>query len=225
MGLVLGLGLIFQHAASAAANVKSVTLKDGKPSVMEDGKPVPLKENLKLSSTITVITNGTYTVNEGEPRQLTEGDTLDREGMLTSATGSVSPVMDHLRRQGGRMIMFKDGKETELTKEFVLPNGIRIQPSGEVRLPNNQLRRLIDGHIVGLDGTIIPPRDSVTLRDGKVYVQRDGSQFPLRANQTMMMNDGSKVFSDGLVVRRNGDRVQLTDGQILQLAGPKIQQR
>ena len=223
-GLVLGLGLfLLHHSASAAASVKSVTLKDGKPSIMEGGKPIPLEENLELSSIITVITNGTYTVSEGEPRKLEEGDMLDREGMLTTAKGVVRPVIDHLRRQGGKMILFKDGKESALSGEYVLPNGTRVLPSGEVRLPNNQLKRLIDGQIVGLDGTIISPRDSVTLRDGKVFVQRDGSQFPLRPNQTMMMNDGSKVFSDGRVVRRNGEVVQLTDGQILELTGPKTQ--
>ena len=124
--------------------------------------------------------------------------------------------------KAGQVILFKDGQGRPLRETYILPDGTRVKPDGEVRLPNNRLRRLIDGQILATDGSIIQPKDSVTLRDGKVFIQRDGSQFPLPRNRTMMMNDGSKVYGTGKIEKRNGEVIRLVEGKVVHLPGPKL---
>ena len=90
---------------------------------------------------------------------------------------------------------------------------------GTLRTPDRKMKRLIDGEIIKLDGREIASKDSVSLQGGKVVVQKDGGVVKLNPNQTLMMNDGTKVFADGTIQKSDGSKVTLTEGQILAIEG------
>lgn len=202
-------------------------MKDGKPAIpdKEGGKWIPLKEDLDLNATIKVSTNGTFTVNKGKPRELKEGQILNKDGMLQSPDGKLEPVIDHAVLVKGKMMIYKDGTGTPLTREMTLPNGTRIDPSGTVRTFDGKLRRLIEGQMFQLDGTVVPAKDTVALLKGKVVVQKEGEQYEVQRGRTIMMNDGTKVFGEGYVVKRDGSRLTLAEGQILTVEGVAFNRR
>lgn len=200
------------------AKVNSVTLKDQLMANL-DGKSVPLEINLEFPHEVVIKTNATYTVNEGKPRTLQPGQTLDRRGMLAFSDGRMHPVYDHVTMKNGEVLIMRDGEYSPVTQKLTFPNGIVIYPNGDLELPGQRKTRLLDGQLFTLDGKSIPTRDTISMRDGKVVVQKDGSLITLRPRQTLMMNDGTKVYGNGKVEKHSGETIQLTDGQTIEVEG------
>ena len=217
LGMVLGLhcqGLTQQPPEKA----NSATFAQGKVQVLKDGKFIETTNEVEVAIAL-VRTNGIFTVKKGKERQLTEGQTIGSDGMLTSPDGSVVPIVDHLRTQNGRVQLVKDGVASALSGEFVLPDGSRIAPDGAIRTREGRLRRLLDGQTLKLDGTALPVTDTASLQGGKVVLYKDGGRMELRRGQTMAMADGSKVSGDGYVLKADGTRVPLKEGEIFKIEG------
>jgi hypothetical protein len=168
---------------------------------------------------IVVETNGTFTVNKGKARELQEGDVLGKDGLLIKADGRVMPVMDHVTLNRGRVLLVKDGEATEVRELVQLGDGTIIAPDWKITPRNGTPRRLMDGEFFLLEGNPLPARDSVTMRGGKVLVQKDGTTLEVPANRTIMMNDGTKVFWDGTIVTFDGTRSAVTEGERVILQG------
>jgi len=210
-------------AANAAQEqdlaVDRVEYKKGKVMIQEEGKLIAAEKNMVMPNNITVTTNGTYRVNGGKVRTLTEGQVLDKDGMLSSPDGSVMPVIDHLERKNGRMLLIQDGDSKPLETEYAFTDGSKVLPDGTYRTANGTFRRVLDGDWMKLSGEAISSRDTITLRDGVVVVQKDGSQFKLQPRQSLMMNDGTKALGNGTVVMKDGSTVTLGEGQVITLEG------
>lgn len=223
IGAVLGvasLGAVLTAAfCASAAEVTAVIRKGDQMLVDRAGQTEPMTADVTLPGDISVSTNGTFRVAGGKPRPLRDGDRLEADGMLTSADGRLVPVFDHLTKQGTQVLLVRDGQSQPLSQPFVLSNGIRVLPDGTLQLPSGRIRRLLDGQLLSLTGAVIAAHDTVTLRQGVVWVQKDGAQFSLARGRSLMMNDGTKVFGDGNVVRPDGQKLKLVEGQILKLPG------
>jgi len=50
-------------------------------------------------------------------------------------------------------------------------------------------------------------------------VQKDGSVLTLDPGRSIMMNDGTKVTSDGTVIMSDGRTISLAEGQIVTVEG------
>src|ERR1051325_397033 len=220
--LIVAFVVCFAHSVIAAETEESVDrveFKEGKVRITKEGKLVVAEQNLALPNNIKVTTNGTYRVNGGKVRTLKEGQVIDKDGMLSSPDGSIVPVINHVARRTGQILLIEDGDERALDREFVFPNGVKVLPDGTMRTPGGKFRRLLDGDWFTMDGNTIPSRDTITLRQGVVVVQKDGSQFRLRPTQTLMMNDGTKALGNGTVKMKDGTTVTLTEGQVLVVEG------
>jgi len=206
-------------AAEPEKTAEEVSLKDGKLTFVEGGNVLPLDENVVLPNDIKVSTKGTFTVNGGKERKLKEGQVLDKNGMLTSADGSVVPVVDHITRLKGQLMLVKDGEATVVDHDITFPDGSKVTPDSTFYAPNGALRRILDGDLFKLNGKPIPTRDTISLQGKTVVVQKDGSLIRLRPEQSIMMNDGTKALGNGTVITPDGDTITLTDGQIMEVAG------
>lgn len=212
---LLGLNL----GAAPAPQIDKVQFQDGKVLVWPGGTPLMAPNEASLPYAIVVRTNGTFTVAGGKERSLTSGDVLDASGMLTKADGTVAPVMNHAAYKRGRLFITKDGVASDADRLVTLTDGSTLEADGKYTPRTGSPRRLLDGEMFLLDGTPIQTRDTITLRDGRVQVQKDGSVMTVAAGASIMMNDGTKVFGDGRVVNSNGQETRLAEGQIIVVSG------
>lgn len=185
----------------------------------QGGKSVATTKDVSFSGEIVIKTNGTFKVSNGKVRQMREGQTIDAQGMLSSPDGSVVPVFDHLTLKSGRVQVVKDGDSKALAGEFILPDGARISPDGSLRARDGKLRRLLDGQLLKLDGTAVGVTDTISLNAGKVVLYKDGGRVEVRRGQVIAMSDGTRVSGDGSVVRPDGTKVSLKEGETIKIPG------
>jgi hypothetical protein len=178
-----------------------------------------LTGNLKFPFDIEVNTNGYFTVASGQERKLEEGQVLRRDGWLLNQDGSTWPVFDYVAMKDGKVIVVRDGQTEALTESRTFPNKLSISPDGSCVYPDGSHAHLADGQLFQLDGTAIPTKDTVTLKNGRVVVQKSGTLIPLLPAQTMGMNDGTRVQGDGTIVNRDGTITRLHEGQTVLVEG------
>jgi len=198
---------------------QSVTFLEGKVWILGGPEKLLATNAIVFPGDIKIQTNGAFTVKGGRERKLKTAQVLAADGMLTSPGGSVVPVQDHLAALDGRVNLVKDGETSPLVTQYVFPDGSRVQPRGEIYLPDGTIRRMLDGQITRLDGLSLPATDTASLQAGKVVLFKDGGKIVLGPNQTMMMSDGSRVSGDGKVVRGDGSATTLKAGEILKFDG------
>jgi hypothetical protein len=179
-----------------------------------------LRTPLKLPFEVAVNTNGTFKVAGGKERKLAVGQVIRSDGWLLNPDGSVQPVFDYVAMQAGKVIVVRDGQVAALTETMSFPNSLRIAPDGTCVYPGSGPSRLADGQLFRLDGTSVPCKDTVTLMNGRVVVQKSGKLIQLMAMQRMGMNDGTVVQGDGFINQRDGTLTQLREGQTVLVDGP-----
>ena len=215
LGLMTGLSV---RAAEPAA-VDQVSVKDGALIAVAGDKRFTPTNTVALPLEIKVMTNLTFTVAEGDPRKLAEGQKLMKNGTLVSPDGSIVPVFDHVTVRGGRPVVVKDGKASPVNGTFKLQSGAVVSADGWYTAADGDRTRLLDGRVIKLSGETFAASDSATLIDGKVVVHKDGAKYTVQPGRTLMMSDGSKVFGDGRVTRRDGKTEQLRAGEVTRFEG------
>ncbi|MBI3880964.1 MAG: hypothetical protein HY301_13010 [Verrucomicrobia bacterium] len=213
--------LLLTAAARAAETlVDGATLKGGKPLALKGGEMEVILRPLLFPENLTVLPNGSFKVGEGKERPLKEGQMLSRDGRLMSPDGKLEFVFNHVTMDHGQLTLVKDGERSVISSEFKFENGARVNAEGWITSANNGRRsRLLDGQMLLLSGAGISAQDTVTLKAGKMVVQKDGAQLEVARGRTMMMADGTKVSGDGYVVFKGGKRQQLAEGEIVTLEG------
>lgn len=207
-------------APAAVVSYESVTAKDDQTYgiVANQPQPVPLTNVVQLG-TIIVNTNGTFKIGEqGIDRTLKPGQVLGKDGRLTDVDGSIVPVEDHVTKKGGVVTLVKDGVASPLTAPFTLGDGSVVTPDGQIQ-KDGKRRFLVEGMILQLSGAKIEAVDSATMVNGQVMVQLNGQNITVAPNRSVTMNDGTRVFGDGRVVKFRGEEIRLQEGQILRIEG------
>jgi len=205
--------------AQTDKSVDGVTVRNQIVYAMHGTQLDELTDNLKLPCDVEVNTNGYFKVGDGHERKLEEGQVLRSDGWLLNQDGSLWPVHDYVTMKAGKVIVVRDGQAETVTKTMTFPNHLSISPDGSCVYPNGGNARLADGQIFQLDGSSIPSKDTVTLKDGKVVVQKSGTLITLAPAQIMGMNDGSRVQGDGTIKNRDGTTTQLHEGQTVLVDG------
>jgi len=199
--------------------VDGVTLKGETVYSMRGGQLDELTDNLKLPCNVEVNTNGSFKVANGRERKLEEGQVLRSDGWLLNPDGSVWPVFDYVAMKEGKVIVVRDGQAETLTQPMAFLDHLKISPDGSCAYPDGSNAHLADGQLFRLDGTTVPTKDTVTLKNGRVVVQKSGTLITLLPTQIMGMNDGSRVQGDGTIKHRDGTTTQLREGQTVLVAG------
>jgi RNase P/RNase MRP subunit p29 len=220
--LTLAVVSVFSFRAQAGDEVDGVTVKGDQVYFLHGDSREILADNLKFPSEVEVTTNGTFTVAKGKERRLGESQIIRRDGWLLNPDGSVEPVFDHLAMKAGQVQVVRDGQAETLTKPMSFPNGLNVAPDGSCVYPSGASTRLQDGQLFRLDGTPILSKDTASLKNGHVVVQKDGTMMPLADVQIMGMNDGTRVHGDGLIEKRDGASFHLREGQTILIDGALI---
>ncbi len=226
--IVLSLAFLSFAAASFAATANSfdkVQFQGGKVLTWPDAKELLAPNEATLPFEVIVKTNGTFTVQGGTLRTLREGESITKEGRLNKPDGTVQPVVNHVTRTRGQVMLVQDGEAAPAREPVKISDGTIVYPDGKVTPAAGSPRRLLDGEVFQLKGGALPARDTITLQDGKVKVQKDGSLLTVESGRTIMMNDGTKVFSDGKIIKRDGATAQLAEGQVIVIEGVVTRER
>ena len=205
--------------AQSADSADGVTVKGDRVYCLRGDRTELLTDNVKFPFDVEVTTNGTFTVANGRERRLQPGQVLRRDGWLLDADGSIQPVFDHVAMKGGQVIVVRDGQTGSLTEQKNFPNHMIIAPDGTCVSTDGRRARLVDGQAFRMDGTVIPAKDTATLINGRVVVQKDGSLSPLSPVQIMGMSDGTRVRGDGTITKRDGSTSQLREGRTVLIEG------
>ena len=208
--------------SGGAHDSDGATIKQGKPYSMQGDDLELITTKLELPFNIVVTTNGNFTVGKGKERALLEGQILKSDGWLISLDGSAEPVFDHVAMNGGKVVLVRDGVSQVLTDPMAFPNGLNIGPDGTCAYPDGAHARLMDGQMFQLDGTPIVSKDTISMKGGKVVVQKEGKLLYLSPAETMGMNDGTSVRGDGLIQKRDGTQSRLVEGQTIIIPGALV---
>ena len=203
----------------AAAPPARLLFKDGKVWALEGAKLAALTENVELPNNITVSTNGTFQVGKYSPRSFLEGQILGADGMLTSPNGRIEPVINHVALDAGKTVSSIDGGKSLVKQDLPLGADQRLTPDRVLLGGERGWMRVIDGLLFTSDGKVIPALDTISLQNGKVIVQKEGTRIGIEPGRSIMMNEGTKVFGDGKVLKRDGTSTQLSEGQVLTIEG------
>jgi hypothetical protein len=209
------------HAApnQPITNAEKVQFKNKKVYASIDGGLVAVTNQVALPFNILIDTNGMFTVDGGGMRALQDGDILSRDGMLLRPDGSISPVMDHITMNRGQVLRADDGEAAAPHAALQLGDGTVIQPDRKVVSPDGSPRWLQDGELLRPGGGTFPARDTVTMQNGQVVVQKDGAKIPVGAGRSIMMNNGTKVLGDGTLISFDGGLRTVSEGEIIALEG------
>lgn len=203
------------------AAVDALYFKEGRVYTKTGEQEQLLLATMTLPDDVEVKTNGVFKVANGAERKFKEGQRLQWDGTLINPDGSIQPVIDHIAIKGGKTMAIKDGEATQINQPVIWPLGT-VQPDATLVRAGGVRTRLTDGLMFKLDGTPIPAKDSITLLNGQVVIQRDGSMLKILGWQTMGMSDGTKVKGDGTVIYRDGREIKLHEGQTLLVEGAAI---
>jgi hypothetical protein len=184
----------------------------------------PMTSTITFPGEIVIKTNGTFKVGQGKERKLERSQAITVQGMLYKPDGTLVPVFDHYFANHNLIYLVKDGGEPLLINEnVVFADGTYLRPDAFYHSPRRNLRRLIDGHTIALDGRIITSLDTVTFKEGKVTVQKDGAL--LRVTSSITMNDGTKVLADGTMISFDKTKtIKLREGETIVLPGPALRE-
>ena len=208
--------------AQNSGPVDSVIFKENKVFATQGEQQEVITNDLQFPHDVEISTNGTFTVGKTKERPFAPGQTLLRDGWLINPDGSFQPVMDHVTRKAGQVLIVRAGQTEKLKETMNFPNSACIAPDGFYGYPDGRRTRLNDGEWFELDGTPIPTKDAATLINGQVVMQRDGSRIPLQAAQRMGMNDGTWVSWDGTIQPPGGASYKLREGQTVLIVGQNI---
>jgi hypothetical protein len=220
--LLLAIAPAIPLQAQTVSPVDGVTVKDQKVYSMNGEKLEVLADDLQLPFAVEVSTNGEFKVGKGKARRLQEGQVIRRDGWLLNPDGSIEPVFDHVVMKEGAVQVVRDGQAEPLAKPMHFANGLYLEPDGSCVYPDGARTRLMDGQLFRLDGTPIAAKDTITLKNGVVAVQKDGSLIRLAPVQIMGMNDGTRVRGNGLIQKPDGTTIQLRAGQTILVEGARI---
>jgi hypothetical protein len=197
---------------------------------------------VKLPFDVEVKTNCTFKVADGKERKLEDDQMIRSDGWLVSgqaviqsvddltrrmypefvvhgAEGLIQPVYDFVWLRARTVYIVRDGVAEPLKSPMTFSNGLCLAPDASCVYPGGARSRIVDGQLFRLDGTPIPAKDAVTLKNGTVFVQKDATLVSLQRVEIMGMNEGTSVHGDGRIRSRDGTIVQLKEGQTILIEG------
>ncbi|MET0944315.1 MAG: DUF6799 domain-containing protein [Flavobacterium sp.] len=128
-------------------------------------------------------------------------------------------MQNHIMMKNGKMMMVKEGKMMMMYKEMTLENGATVSSKGIVKMKNGKTMIMKNGDMIDMNGKIMVKKmkDHVVMREGKMMVLKNGKMMLLTKNMTMA--DGSIVFSNGLVKRKDGKTIMMKNGDMMYMNG------
>ncbi len=203
--------------------ISGVVVQGGALFHWDNGVKTSISSPLRFGADYEIKPDGEVLRATSALWRLTEGQMLFHDGSILLDDGTMSYLEDHYIQQAGKLVKVSGGKQTVQAPGLRLPNGIIVREYGRMLMPNGYLSILQDGQVLRADGEELAAWDTIQFQNGTVTLFKDGSKLALAPGRLMVMNDGTKVWGNGMISRRtrlsNWDEVkfQLPEGAMVRV--------
>jgi hypothetical protein len=196
--------------------------RSGKMMLVKDGEPQILNSDITFTSGNKLLKHGHVMKKDGTKHILKEGEKIDMDGNFIVDKSKVEyDEKNNLVMKNGKMMVVKDGKETILLSEMLMPDWSKIYPDGTVEKQNGTKTKMKEGERLNMEGEpmskistgFTPTTTSqtvVTLKGGKMIVVLGDKEIPL--SKERILNNGSKIMVDGTISKKDGSSFKLKEG-------------
>ena len=227
-------GQIFLNAEENLAQESYVLKRDGVVIKAVNNKMAIVDGEYLFPNGTKVNDKGLVTMKEGLTFSLKNGEKLNSKGELFLNNEGL--FSNGIVKKEGLVYKIQDGKVSALNEDFVVDSA-RVTVKGVlVTGSKNQKLILKEGDVVGLDGKLMLATtpcsdagktkisrfvlDHVTFKQGKVFIIKDAESSLLTNDITL--GNGSKILKTGQVVKPNGSKILLHEGQRIALTGEEL---
>ena len=223
----------FINAKGEMAFAKNTTLydgvfmRDGKTFLLEKGKVTPLTTEYALTNGSKVTPEGVITFPGAENMALREGELVLPSGeliLLKAGKVEEKPVNDPKKAgyyifRSGKIMVSKDGKETPMKEEKLMPNWVRLYPDGTVE-KNNVKTKMAEGERFDMEGDPLPP-----INTGSTPTVAPKTTTPSKTPTTVATSTitaDSKAPKQTLVTFKGGKMVIMAGAKEITLSKERI---
>lgn len=138
-----------------------------------------------------------------------------------------------------KVFIVRNGVTTQVEREILFPNGLRVLPNATVTLRDGREVTLLPKQWLNFEGSIddriveegptrtvpqaviresgVSSRDGITVSGADVFITRDGKTEKVTSD--MHLKSGVVVHPDGTVLLANGKKITLRSEQVLDFHG------
>ncbi|HSI14269.1 MAG TPA: DUF6799 domain-containing protein [Chthoniobacter sp.] len=139
-----------------------------------------------------------------------------------------------------KVFMVQGGVTTQVVRETLFPNGLRVLPNATVTLRDGRETTLLPQQWLTFEGSVddqiaaaperpvaatetvaresgVSSRDGITVSGADVFITRNGATEKITAD--MRLSNGVIVHPDGTVLLANGKKITLRNAQVLDFHG------
>jgi hypothetical protein len=176
---------------------------------------------------------GVVSTKEGTSFSLRNGEKINSKGELFLNNEGV--YNNGIIKRDGFVYTIKEGKLAQINEEYVI-DSLHINQKGIISYTGKPEKFIIkEGDVISLDGKLMVPTsgcndakskkdrfilDHVLFKDGKLFIIKDAETSLLTKEITL--SDGSKILKTGHVIKPNGSRLQMHEGQRIALSGEEL---
>ncbi|MBX9852819.1 MAG: hypothetical protein K2X86_13830 [Cytophagaceae bacterium] len=207
--------------------------RDGNMMLLQNGKVKTLSEDMTLPNGSVISSKGILSTSSGSKIILREGDVVSMNGdIFISKIGKLDDgdvaqrtSNDHMFFEAGKVMMVKDGQTQVLLHDMTMPNGNKVLKTGQIVKKDGSKYALKEGERIDMNGEIMQDKDKqaadernhVGMKNGKMYIVKEGKELPLVSD--VYLADWSKVLPDGNLVKENGQKIQIKEGERFNMDG------
>ncbi len=175
-------------------------------------------------------TDGVLTTKDGNKFNLTDGEYINTKGEVFFLKSDL--LQELITKRDGKMVIITGGKPKLIDSIYTFQNGMVLLPGGLLTLADGGKFMLREGDIISTEGQLMISRgvkldakaaedraaiDHFVFKHGKVLMVKDGE--PSIISKELTLPNGNKLGKHGHVIRKDGSKFMLKDGEKMDTKG------
>ena len=201
-------------------------------------------KKLILVFAAVAISAGAYAQVDSTNSKTSPQDLNNSKNQNTQTYSAYDLHPDGVLMKDGKLMVVKNGKKTTLDQDMSMSNGTKIKTDGNYTKKDGSTMRLKEGEHMDMEGNINlmnsnndnnmgvqqnsqnnsdynSNSDGVFMQNGKMMQIKNGQKTAVQDN-TLTMNNGTKIMSDGTCITKDGTKMKMKDGQHMDMEGNMI---
>jgi hypothetical protein len=231
--IVTRTGQIFLVSADESGTETYVIKRDAVVIKAVNNKMSIVEVDYLLPNGMKVSPQGLVTTKEGLSFTMQSGEKLNSKGELFLNNSHL--FTNGIIKKDGLVFVLKNGKFAQINEDYVI-DSVVVSPKGIVTISHKPEKFVMrDGDILSLEGKLMVSAtgcgdtktkkdrfilDHVHYKDGKIFIIKDAESSLLQ--KEIVLSDGSKILKTGHIIKPNGSKMQIREGQRIALTGEEM---